>query len=230
MNTMVQTHAHGADRQGDTSWGRTLAQCARATLALCIVTGMAYPLLTTVVAKGVFPHAAEGSLIRQDGRVVGSELLGQSLTSARYFQGRPSVTSAPDPKNEGATISAPYNAALSAASNQGSTSKALADAVAERVAAYRQLNGMAADAPVPVDAVTASASGLDPHISVANAKLQAARVAKERTLPQDVVARLVENNTDRRDLWLLGEPRVNVLALNLALDALGGPAVKGVKE
>ena len=220
MNTVVQPKALSADTQGNASWGKIVMQCTRATLALCIVTGVAYPLATTMVAKWVFPHRAEGSLIQRDGRVIGSALLGQNFASAQYFQGRPSVTTSPDPENAEQTVSAPYNAGLAAASNQGVTSKALQSVATERAQAYRELNGLAADALVPVDAITASASGLDPHISVANAKLQTARVAMERGLSQEQVADLVARNTSSRDLWLLGEPRVNVLELNLALDAI----------
>ncbi|WP_228529626.1 potassium-transporting ATPase subunit KdpC [Diaphorobacter caeni] len=195
-----------------------MGQCVRAAVALCLVTGLAYPLATTVVANWVFPHQAKGSLITKNGQVIGSSLIGQNFTQAGYFQGRPSVTSAPDPKDPAATIAAPYNAALAAASNQGVTSRTLDSVVAERALAYRTLNGLGAQDRVPVDAVTASASGLDPHISVTNARLQIERVAKARGLNDAQVSALVERHITPRDLWLLGEPRVNVLALNLALD------------
>ncbi|QIL81730.1 K(+)-transporting ATPase subunit C [Diaphorobacter sp. HDW4A] len=219
MNTMVQTKivpSIAANEQA--GWGQTMGQCARAAVALCLVTGLAYPLGTTVVAKFVFPHQAQGSLITKNGQVIGSSLIGQNFTGAGYFQGRPSVTTAPDPKDPAASIAVPYNAALAAASNQGVTSQTLNTAVAERVQAYRTLNGLGAQDRVPVDAVTASASGLDPHISVANARLQTERVAKARGLTEAQVSGLVDRHITPRDLWLLGEPRVNVLELNLALD------------
>ena len=233
MNTIVQKNvALHVAAQERTTWGQTMGQCARAAVALCIVTGLAYPLVTTFVAKAVFPHRAAGSLIVKDGAVIGSSLIGQNFTGAGYFQGRPSVTTAPDPKDATATISAPYNAALAAASNQGVTSQSLETAVAERVQAYRALNNMGAQDRVPVDAVTASASGLDPHISVANARHQVERVAKARGLNEKQVADLLDAQVQPRDLWLLGEPRVNVLELNIALDALAmrGSADNNKKE
>lgn len=164
-------------------WGRTLGSSARAAVLVLLLCGVAYPLATTGVAQALLPHAANGSLVLRDGQIVGSALIGQQFDSTRYFHGRPSATTAPDPKQEGASIAAPYNAGLSGASNQGVSSQGLADTVAERVAQYRSTNGLAADASVPVDAVTASASGLDPHISIANANLQLPRVARERQLP-----------------------------------------------
>lgn len=173
-----------------------------------IVTGIAYPLATTGVAQALFGTQAQGSLVIRDGKVVGSRLIGQNFTQARYFHGRPSMTG-----------DQPYNAASSGASNQGVLSRKLHDAVAERSRAYRAENGLAADARVPVDAVTASASGLDPHISVANARLQAARVAKARGLAEAQVLALVEQHTSGRQLRIFGERRVHVLDLNLALDA-----------
>ncbi|MDR0260236.1 MAG: K(+)-transporting ATPase subunit C [Comamonas sp.] len=200
------------------SWGRLLGSSLRAAIAVMLVAGIAYPLVTTGVAQALLPQAANGSLIERDGQVVGSALIGQQFTGALYFRGRPSATTAPDPDNEGASIAAPYNAGLSGASNQGATHKDLAETVAQRVAQYRQENGLAADVGVPVDAVTASASGLDPHISVANALLQLPRVAQARQLHQAQVQALVEQATQERVLGLLGEPRVNVLQLNLALD------------
>lgn len=176
-------------------------------LFFMLLTGIAYPLATTGVAQLVFPEQAQGSLIARDGQTVGSRLIGQQFSQPQYFHGRPS-----------ATADQPYNAAASGASNQGVLSRKLQQAVAERAQAYRQANALAADAPVPVDAVTASGSGLDPHISPANARLQAARVAGARGLGAQEVLRLVERHTDGRQLGLLGEPRVKVLELNLALD------------
>jgi potassium-transporting ATPase KdpC subunit len=176
-------------------------------LALTLLTGVVYPLLVTGVAKVAFPFQAEGSVVEQDGKAVGSALLGQGFASPHYFWGRPSVT-APYP----------YNGAASTGSNLAPGNPALADAVAARVAALR-----AADpgnsAPVPVDLVTASGSGLDPHISPAAAEYQLARVARARGLDPSVVRDLVERHTRGRTLGVLGEPRVDVLALNLALDA-----------
>lgn len=221
MNTMVQSNAALNDAAVEqTSWGKTMGQCARAAVAICMVTGLAYPLATTVVAKWVFPQRAEGSLIVKDGKVIGSSLIGQNFTGAGYFQGRPSVTTMPDPKDPAATVDAPYNASLAAASNQGVTNQSLAITVAARAQAYRALNHLGAQDSVPVDAVTASASGLDPHVSVANARHQIERVAKARGLADKQVADLLEQHVAPRDLWLLGEPRVNVLELNIALDAL----------
>lgn len=184
-----------------------------------LVTGVAYPLATTGVANLLFPEQAQGSLVVRDGVAVGSRQIGQYFTSAEYFHGRPSATMGADPDDASRTIDQPYNAAASAASNQGVLSRKLLDAVSERAAAYRVENGLSADAPVPVDAVTASASGLDPHISVANGQLQAARVAKARGVAVETVLALLEQNTSGPQLGLLGDPAVNVLALNLALDA-----------
>ena len=184
------------------------------------VTGIAYPLATTGVANILFPDQANGSLIVRDGNAVGSRQIGQYFTRPEYFHGRPSATSGTDPNDPSKTVDQPYNAALSGASNQGAISKKLLDAVAERTTAYRQENGLAADAPVPVDAVTASASGLDPDISIANARLQAPRVAKARGLSTEDVLSLVNQHTTGRQLGFLGDARVNVLELNLALDAV----------
>ncbi|MDR0226932.1 MAG: potassium-transporting ATPase subunit KdpC [Burkholderiaceae bacterium] len=197
-----------------------LVPSLRAAVFVAVVTGLAYPLVTTLVAEAAFPHEAHGSLVTRQGRTVGSDLLGQQFGSARYFQGRPSATTAPDPDKPDATVASPYNPALSAASNQGATHADLIGSVADRVAAYRTLNGLDAHAAVPVDAVTASASGLDPHISVANAQLQLPRVARERQLPVAQLQALLTAQVEPRVFGLLGEPRVNVLRLNLALDDL----------
>ncbi|MGB3067843.1 MAG: K(+)-transporting ATPase subunit C [Ottowia sp.] len=194
--------------------------CVRSAVFLALLTGLAYPLLTTGVAQLLLPRQANGSLIEQGGVVLGSALIGQSFTQARYFHPRPSATTAPDPRDAAKTIGMPYNAGISAASNQGPTNQALADAVAQRVADYRRTNGLAADALVPIDAVTASGSGLDPHISLANAQAQSARVAKARGLALEQVRQVLAQNTETRVFGLLGEPRVNVLRLNLALDSL----------
>jgi K+-transporting ATPase ATPase C chain len=160
---------------------------ARAALLVMLIAGVAYPLLTTGVAQILFPHAANGSLIERDGQRIGSALIGQQFASDAYFQGRPSATLGADPAQPGASVPAPYNAGASGASNQGGTHQGLAEVVAQRVDQYRAVNGLAAQVAVPVDAVTASASGLDPHISLANAQLQVARVAKARGLLPDQV-------------------------------------------
>lgn len=176
-------------------------------LLLSIITGLVYPLAVTGIAQLAFPASANGSLIRQGDKVVGSELIGQAFSDPKHFWSRPSATSP-----------MPYNAANSAGSNQGALNPALADAVKARIVALR-----AADpgntAPVPVDLVTASASGLDPHISRAAADYQAARVARARGLPEADVRALVERHTEPAWLGFIGEPRVHVLRLNLALDS-----------
>lgn len=184
-----------------------------------LLTGIGYPLATTGVANLLFPDQAQGSLIVNDGKVVGSRQIGQHFTRTEYFHSRPSATVGADPADPSRTIDQPYNAAASGASNQGAISKKLLAAVDERTRTYRAVNGLATDVAVPVDAVTASASGLDPHVSVANARLQAPRVARARGLPVGQVLRLVDQHTHARQLGLLGDPRVNVLELNLALDA-----------
>jgi K+-transporting ATPase ATPase C chain len=185
-------------------------------LALTAITGLAYPLAITAVAGAIFPKQAEGSLIERDGKVVGSALIGQEFKSDRYFHGRPSATVAPDPNDSTKTVPAPYNAANSGGSNLGPTSKALNDRVKEDVEKLKAENLSQA---VPIDLVTTSASGLDPDISPEGALFQVPRVAKARNLPEDRVRQLVIEHTQGRLGGLLGEPRVNVLALNLALDA-----------
>jgi K+-transporting ATPase ATPase C chain len=185
-------------------------------LALTIITGLIYPLAMTAIAGVIFPSQAEGSLVSRNGQVVGSTLIGQAFKDDRYFHGRPSATLAPDPNDPTKTVPAPYNAANSSGSNLGPTSKALADRLKEDVDKLRSENPSQA---VPVDLVTTSASGLDPDISPEAALFQVPRVAKARDLPEDRIHALVEQNVQGRLLGLLGEPRVNVLALNMALDA-----------
>ena len=197
-----------------------IGPCLRGAVFVALLTGLAYPLLTTGVAQVLLPRQAGGSLIGQGEALVGSDLIGQHFSDARHFHPRPSATTAPDAQDASKSVAAPYNAAASLGSNQGPTNPALIANVQQRVAAYRQANGLAQDASVPVDAVTASASGLDPHISLANAQLQAARVAQARGLAVARAQQLVQQHTEGRVLGLLGEPRVNVLRLNLALDAL----------
>ena len=186
-------------------------------LALTAITGLAYPLAMTAIAGTLFPVQAQGSLIETDGKVIGSALIGQEFKDDKYFHGRPSATLAPDPKDSTKTVPAPYNAANSGGSNLGPTSKALADRLKEDVDKLKAENPNAA---VPVDLVTTSASGLDPNISPEAAQFQVPRVAKARNLPEDQVKQLVAASTEGRLLGLLGEPRVNVLALNLALDRM----------
>lgn len=183
-----------------------------------VVTGLMYPLATTGAAQLLFRDQAQGSLVARNGQAVGSRVIGQLFTQPQYFHGRPSATSGTDPDDSSKSVDQPYNAANSGASNQGVLSKKLLGAVAERTKTYREENGLATDAKVPVDAVTASASGLDPHISLANARLQVSRVAKARNVPEQDVLSVLEQNTAQRQLGVLGEPRVNVLELNLALD------------
>jgi potassium-transporting ATPase KdpC subunit len=184
-------------------------------LAMTIITGLAYPLAITGIAQVIFPYRANGSLIQHDGKVIGSELIGQNFTSARYFHGRPSATTDTDPNDSTKTVPAPYNAANSGASNYGPTSKALVDRVKGDAATLAAENP---NAPVPVDLVTTSASGLDPDITPAAALFQVPRIAKERNLPEDRVRQLVEQHTQGRLLGIIGEPHVNVLELNMALD------------
>jgi K+-transporting ATPase ATPase C chain len=184
---------------------------------LTLITGLAYPLAMTGIAGTIFPRQAQGSLIEKDGKVIGSALIGQAFASDKYFHGRPSATNAPDPKDATKTVDAPYNAANSMGSNLGPTSKALADRIKGDVDTLKKENPSAA---IPVDLVTTSGSGLDPDISPDAARFQVPRVAKARGLSEQSVAALVEAQTEGRTLGLLGEPRVNVLKLNLALDAL----------
>jgi potassium-transporting ATPase KdpC subunit len=185
-------------------------------VALTLITGLVYPLAMTAIAGAIFPKQAEGSLIEKDGKVVGSALIGQEFKSDKYFHGRPSATTAPDPNDSTKTVPAPYNAANSGGSNLGPTSKALADRVKEDVDKLRAENP---NSPVPADLVTTSASGIDPDISAEGALFQVSRVAKARNISEERVRELVAQNTQGRLGGLLGEPRVNVLALNLALDA-----------
>ncbi len=186
-------------------------------LALTLITGLAYPLAMTGIAQAIFPSQAQGSLIERDGTVVGSALIGQQFTSDKYFHGRPSATTAADPNDSTKTVPAPYNAANSGGSNLGPSNKALIDRVQGDMEALKKENP---SMPVPADLVTTSASGLDPDISPEAALFQVPRVAKVRNLPEDRVRQLVTDNTQGRLLGLLGEPRVNVLQLNLALDKL----------
>lgn len=186
-------------------------------VAFTVITGLVYPLAMTEIAQLVFPTQANGSLIVRDGKVIGSTLIGQSFTEARYFQGRPSATSAPDPADSTKTVSAPYNAANSSGSNAGPTSKALIERIQGDVDRLKAENPGTA---IPVDLVTTSASGLDPHITPAAAWFQVPRVATARGLPEARVRELVARHVEGRFLGVLGEPRVNVLQLNMALDAL----------
>ena len=184
-------------------------------VALTVITGLVYPLVMTGIAGVIFPYQAQGSLIVKGDKVVGSALIGQVFADDKYFHGRPSATNAPDPKDSSKTVDAPYNASNSMGSNLGPTSKALAERVKGDVDKLKAENP---SAQVPIDLVTTSGSGLDPHISPEAALFQVPRVAKARDMPEDRVRALVNDNTEDRFLGLLGEPRVNVLALNLALD------------
>ena len=187
-------------------------------VCMTILTGLAYPLAMFGLAQGLFPHQANGSLIERDGKVIGSSLIGQNFTGETWFHGRPSATTDTDPNDSTKTIPAPYNADNSGGSNLGPTSKALIDRVTEDA---KKLAAENPGTPVPMDLVTTSASGLDPDISPAAALFQVPRVAKARNLPEAKVRQLVQDHITGRLAGLIGEPHVNVLELNLALDALG---------
>lgn len=186
-------------------------------VVMTIITGLTYPLGMTGIALLVFPYQANGSLIIQNGKVIGSALIGQNFTSDKYFWGRPSATTEPDPKDPSKTVPVPYAADNSAGSNLGPTSKVLIDRVKAEAAALAKTNP---GAPIPADLVTTSASGLDPDITPAGALFQVPRVAKARNLPAAQVRQLVEDHITGRMFGVIGEPHVNVLKLNLALDAL----------
>jgi potassium-transporting ATPase KdpC subunit len=186
-------------------------------VALTLITGLVYPLAMTGLAQVLFPYQANGSMVERDGKVVGSELIGQNFASDKYFHGRPSATTGPDPKDPTKTVPAPYNAVNSGASNLGPSNKALIDRVKGDMETLQKENPGTA---VPQDLVTTSASGLDPEISPEAALFQVPRIAKARNLPENRIRQLVDDNTEGRLLGLLGEPRVNVLQLNLALDRL----------
>jgi potassium-transporting ATPase KdpC subunit len=205
---------------------RQLRPAILSVLVFTALTGFLYPAVITALAQAIFHHQANGSLLERSGRIVGSELIGQGFSAPGYFHPRPSAAGAG------------YDASASSGTNLGPTSDKLIngihrklasgeddpgnfDGVRDLAAAYRRENGLAEDAPVPADAVTRSASGLDPHISPANAALQAPRVAKARGILEETVRRLIRENTQGRQFGILGEPRVNVLNLNLALDRLG---------
>ncbi len=191
---------------------RQLFPALRMLLMLTVVTGILYPLAVLVIGQGAFSDRADGSLVRRDGHVVGSSLLGQGFAKPRYFHPRPSAAG-----TDG------YDGAASSASNLGPSNPDLTKAVRDRVAEYQKENGLDKGDKVPVDAVTASGSGLDPDISVANARVQVARVAKARGLPAAIVRTLVDDHVNGRPLGVLGEESVNVLDLNLALDRLASP-------
>jgi K+-transporting ATPase ATPase C chain len=186
-------------------------------VVMTVITGIIYPLAMTGIAQAVFPYQANGSLIEKGGKVIGSALIGQNFSSDKYFHGRPSATTAPDPNDASKTVPAPYNAANSGASNLGPTSKTLVNRVkedAEKLAAENP------NTPIPFDLVTTSASGLDPDVTPAGALFQVPRVAQARGLPENKVWQLVQEHISGRFLGIIGEPHVNVLQLNLALDAL----------
>ncbi len=186
-------------------------------VALAAITGLIYPLAMTGIAQSLFPRQANGSLIERNGQVIGSELIGQQFTRAMYFHGRPSATTAPDPQDASKSIAKPYNAVNSMGSNLGPSSKVLEERIRQDVATLRKENP---SATVPVDLVTTSGSGLDPDISPEAARFQAPRVAAARGLPEAAVVALIVQQVEGRNLGVLGEPRVNVLKLNLALDKM----------
>jgi len=186
-------------------------------VVMTVLTGFVYPLGFTGLAQVIFPRQASGSLIEKDGKVVGSALIGQSFTSDNYFHGRPSATTDTDPNDSTKTVPAPYNAANSAGSNLGVTQKSLMDRVTEDAGKLKAENP---NTPIPSDLLTTSASGLDPDITPAAALFQVPRVAKARGLAEDRVRQLVNDHTEGRALGVLGEAHVNVLQLNLALDAV----------
>ena len=185
-------------------------------IAFTILTGLAYPLAMTGIAQVIFPWQANGSLVERDGKVVGSALIGQVFADDKYFHGRPSATTDTDPNDATKTVPAPYNAQNSSGSNLGPTSKSLVDRVKEAVDKLKAESNK----PIPVDLVTTSASGLDPEITPAAAAFQIPRVAKARNVAESILADLVAEHTQGRTLGVLGEPRVNILELNLALDSL----------
>ncbi|MGE0038939.1 MAG: K(+)-transporting ATPase subunit C [Xanthobacteraceae bacterium] len=184
-------------------------------VAFTLIAGVAYPFAMTGIASVIFPHQAAGSLIERDGKVVGSSLIGQLFADDKYFHGRVSATVGPDPKDPAKTVDVPYNAANSSGSNLGPTSKALVERVTADVEKLKKENPAA---QVPTDLVTASGSGLDPHVTPDGALFQVPRVAKARNMPEDRVRELVQEHVEGRVLGIFGEPRVNVLLLNLALD------------
>ncbi len=188
-------------------------------VVMTVITGLIYPLAMTGIAQAIFPFQANGSLVKQNGKVIGSDLIGQNFTSDKYFHGRPSATTEPDPKDPSKTISVPYAADNSTGSNLGPTSKALVDRVKSDAATLAKQNP---GVSIPVDLVTTSGSGLDPDITPAGALFQIPRVAKARGLPASTVRQLVEDHITGRFLGIIGEPHVNVLKLNLALDAVKG--------
>jgi K+-transporting ATPase ATPase C chain len=188
-------------------------------VAMTVITGLIYPLLMTGIAQAVFPYQANGSLIEKDGKVIGSALIGQNFTSDKYFHGRPSATTEPDPKDPTKTVPVPYAADNSAGSNLGPTSKALVDRVKDAAAKLAAENP---NTPIPSDLVTTSASGLDPDITPAGALFQVPRVAKARGLAEDKVRQLVQDHISGRLIGIIGEPHVSVLNLNLALDDMKG--------
>jgi potassium-transporting ATPase KdpC subunit len=188
-------------------------------VVLTLITGLAYPLALTGIAGVLFPHQAAGSLVKRDGKVIGSELIGQNFTDDKYFHGRPSATTDTDPNDSTKSVPAPYNAANSGGSNLGPTAKDLVERVSQDVAKLAATNP---GVPVPVDLVTTSASGLDPDITPAAALFQVPRVAKARQIPEERLRELVEKHIESRSLGVFGEPRVNVLKLNLDLDGMSG--------